>query len=117
MRIGVILVNALAVLFCLVLCGLFVALVGRVGFLGALVAGLMVLVIAYNVELQDGSAIGSVWTPGLYASQRQEGPMSPEERAARHAERMKTLSVLNIAKHIGAALVTVGGLGFFFLQL
>ncbi len=117
MRTGAILANGLALVFCLALGVLFVALVDRVGFMGALVTGLIVLVIAYNVELEDGSSIGSPWTPGLYASQRLEEPVTPEERAACRAERAQNLSWINIAKQVGAALVTIGVLGFFFFQL
>ncbi len=117
MRIGSILANAVALLFCLTVLALFVALVALVGFLGALVTGLAALVIAYNVELEDGSAVGSSWTPDLYASQRIERPKSPEEREARHAERVRNLAYLGIAKHVGAALTVIGALGFFFVQL
>jgi hypothetical protein len=113
---GTILANAVALLFCLALCATFVWLLGRVGFLGALVTGLMVLLISYNVELEDGSAIGSDYTPGLFAAQRRDGG-SPEERAAREADRAQRRSVLNVVRHAGAALVTVGALGFFFFQI
>ena len=117
MRIGAIVATTLAVLFCSALCVLFVWLVSRLAFMGALVTGLAVLFIAYSVELEGGSAIGSSSTPGLFASQRQEQPASPEERASRRAERAKDLDAISIAKHVGAALVTIGALGFFFLQL
>jgi hypothetical protein len=117
MRVGIILANIVAILFCLAVCSAFVWVVGRVGFPGALVTGLVVLVIAYNVELEDGSAIGSGYTPGLYAAQRQEQPGTPEERASRNAERAERLEMLTLAKHVGAALVTVGALGFLFIQL
>lgn len=117
MRIGAILAIGLAICFLLVLAFIFVALVGLVGFMGSLVTGLFVLVIAYTVELEDGSAIGSSWTPDLYASQRQERSTKPEERAAHHAERAQRLAWLSVAKHAGAALVTIGAIGFFFFQL
>jgi hypothetical protein len=116
-RIWIILANTVAILFCLAVCALFVWLVGRVGFLGALVSGLVVLLITYNVQLEDGSAIGSDYTEGLYAAQRQEQRRTPDEWAARDAERAETLEALTIAKHVGAALVTIGALGFFFVQL
>jgi hypothetical protein len=116
LRIGMIAANAIALVFCLALCAAFVWLLGRVGFLGALITGLVVLAISYTVELEDGSAIGSDYTPGLYASQRRYGG-TPEERAAREAERAELRSILNGVRHAGAALVTVGALGFFFFQL
>ena len=39
MRVWIILANAVAILFCLAVCAAFVWLIGRVGFLGALVSG------------------------------------------------------------------------------
>jgi hypothetical protein len=117
MRTGAILATALAGLFCIALCALFVWLVGRVGFMGALVTGIAVLFVTYMVELEDGTPIGSSSTPGLFASQRKEPPASPEKRAALWAEHLKDLDAISIAKHVGAALVTIGALGFFLLQL
>ena len=76
-----------------------------------------VLLISYTVELEDGSAIGPPQSPGLFAVHRLEQPKSPEEWAARRAERRERLSMLKIAKLIGAALVTIGALGFYFVQL
>jgi hypothetical protein len=115
-RIGAIIANVVALLFGLALCAAFVWLLGRVGFMGALITGLVVLVISYTVELEDGSAIGEENTPDLYASQRHDGG-TPDERAAREAERADRRSILNIVRHVGAALVSVGALGFFFFQL
>jgi hypothetical protein len=80
MRIGAILANVVALVFCALLVALFVWLISRVAFMGALVAGIAILFIAYSVELEDGSAVGSSRTPGLYASQRRDPPRSPEER-------------------------------------
>jgi hypothetical protein len=117
MRVWIILANAIAILFCLAVCAAFVWLIGRVGFLGALVFGLAVLLITYEVQLEGGSALGSSDTPELYAAQQQEQPRTPEERASQDAEHAERLDALTIAKHVGAALVTVGALGFFFVQL
>ena len=47
----------------------------------------------------------------------QQQPTSPEEWAARRTERGERLTILNISKWVGAALVTIGALGFFFVQL
>jgi hypothetical protein len=115
-RIGAIIANAIALLFCLALCAAFVWLLGRVGFLGALVTGLMVLLISYNVELEGGSPLGSDDTPDFFAAQRREGG-TPAERSAQAADRVQRRSVLNVVRHVGAALVTVGALGFFFFQI
>jgi hypothetical protein len=49
--------------------------------------------------------------------QRVEQSKSPEEWAAGRAERGERLSILKIAKVVGAALVTTGAFGFYFLQL
>jgi hypothetical protein len=49
--------------------------------------------------------------------QRLEQPKSPEEWAAGRAERRERLSMLKLAKLVGAALVTIGALGFYFVQL
>jgi len=117
MRLGAILASGLALAFFFVM-GLFaVILVGLVGFMGIMIVGLVVLVIAYTVEIEDGSALGSSYTPGLYAAQRQEQLNGPEEYAAGHAERARNLTWIKIAKYIGAALIAVGGLGFFYFQL
>ena len=56
MRIGAIVANAVALLFCFALCTTFVRLLGRVGSIGTLVAGLMALWISYNVELKSRQA-------------------------------------------------------------
>lgn len=117
MRIGAILASGLALSFFFAMGLLAVILVGLVGFMGVMIVGLVVLVIAYNVELEDGSSLGSSYTPELYAAQRQEQFTRPEEYAARHAERMQSLTWIKIAKYIGAALIVVGGLGFFSFQL
>jgi preprotein translocase subunit Sss1 len=117
MRMGSVFAMALALAFCAALCGIFVWLVGRVGFVAAVVAGLAVLFVAYMVELEDGAAIGGSSTPGLFASQQQDEAGGPEDRAARRADRARTRDAIAIAKHVGAALLTVGTLGFIFLQM
>ena len=118
MRLGTIAANVTALSFCLAVCAFLAVLVVAVGFLAILVAGLVALVIAYTVEMEDGSAIGHPRTPELFAmQQRLEQPKSPEERAARRAERSERLRMLKITKWVGAAFVTLGALGFFFVQL
>ena len=87
------------------------------GSLGVLITGLVVLFISYTVELEDGSPIVHPQNPELFAMQRLEQPKSPEEWAAGRAERRERLSMLKIAKLVGTALVTIGALGFYFVQL
>ena len=70
MRIGSLFAMALALAFCAALCGIFVWLVGRVGFMAAVVAGLAVLFVAYMVELEDGAAIGGSSTVSSPRSSR-----------------------------------------------
>jgi hypothetical protein len=90
-----------------------VVLVAAFDFLGVLIAGLVVLGAAYSLELEDGSAR----SPELLAMQPLEQPKSPEEWAARRAERRERFSTLKIAKLVGAALVTIGAFGFYLVQL
>jgi hypothetical protein len=119
MRFGTIAASVMALAFLLAMCALLALLVAAVGFLAVLIAGLVVLVITYTVELEDGSAIGHPRTPELFAMQQQslEPPKSPEEWAARRAERGERLTILNITKWVGAAFVAIGALGFYFVQL
>jgi hypothetical protein len=119
MRFGTIAAHVTALSFCLAVCAFLAVLAVAVGFLAILVTGLLVLVIAYTVEMEDGSAIGHPRTPELFAMQQQrlEQPKSPKEWAARRAERSERLRILKITKRGGAAFVAIGALGFFFFQL
>jgi hypothetical protein len=117
MRLLAIMVNVTALAFGLSVCAFLMVLVVGFGFLGVLITGLVVLVISYTVELEDGSAIGHPQNPELYATQRLEQLKSPEEWAAGRAERRERLGILQIAKLAGAVLVTIGALGFYLVQL
>ena len=117
MRLLAMMVDVTALAFGLAVCAFLAVLVVGFGFLGVLITGLVVLIISYTVELEDGSAIGHPQNPELFATQRQEQPKSPEEWAVGRAERRERLSMLKIAKLVGAALVTIGALGFYFVQL
>jgi hypothetical protein len=110
-------VNVTAPTFGLAVCFLLMVLVLGFGFLGVLITGLLVLFISYTVEMEDGSAIGHPQNPELFAMQRLEQPKSPEEWAAGRAERRERLSILKIAKLVGVALVTIGALGLYLVQL
>jgi hypothetical protein len=112
-----ILVNGTAVALGLAVYAFLMVLVVGFGFLGVLITGLVVLFISYTVELEDGSAIGHPQNPELFATQRLEQSKSPEEWAEGRAERRERLSMLKIAKLVGATLVTIGALGFYFVQL
>jgi hypothetical protein len=117
MRLLEMMVNVTALAFGLAVCAFLMVLVVGFGFLGVLITGLVVLVISYTVEMEDGLAIGHPQNPELFAMQRTEQLKSPEEWATRRAERGGRLSILKIAKSVGAALVTIGALGFYFVQL
>jgi hypothetical protein len=112
-----IMVNVMALAFGVAVLAFLAVLVAAFAFFGVLIAGLVVLLISYTVELEDGSAIGPPQSPELFAMQRLEQPKSPEEWAAGRAERRERLSMLKLAKLVGAALVTIGALGFYFVQL
>ena len=66
--------------------------------------------------MEDGSAVGHPQNPEHFAMQRLEQPKSPDEWAARRAERGERLRILKIAQRVGAALGTITALGFFFAQ-
>lgn len=112
-----IMVAVVALAFGLAVLAFLVVLVAAFDFLGVLISGLVVLLISYTVELEDGSAIGPPQSPGLFAGHRLKGTDSPEEWAALRAERRERLIILKLAKLAGAALLTVGALGFYFFQL
>ena len=112
-----IMVNVMALAFGVAVLAFLAVLVAAFEFFGVLIAGLVVLLISYTVELEDGSAIGPPQSPELFAVHRLEQPKSPEEWAARRAERRERLSLLKVTKLVGAALVTIGALGFYFVQL
>ena len=111
------LVNATALAFGVAVLAFLAVLVAAFEFFGVLITGLVVLVISYTVEMEDGLAIGHPQNPELFAMQRTEQLKSPEEWAAGRAERRERLSILKVAKLVGAALATIGALGFYFVQL
>jgi hypothetical protein len=116
MRLLEMLVNATALACGLGVLAFFTILVAVFEFLGVFITGVAVLLISYTVEMEDGSAIGHAQSTDLYAMQLGQ-PKSPDEWAAGRTERSERLSVLKIFKLIGAALVAIGGLGFYFVQL
>jgi len=116
MRLLELMVNATALACGLGVLWFLTMLVAVFEFLGVFISGVVVLLIAYTVEMEDGSAIGHAQSASLFAMQLGQSK-SPGERAAGRTERRERLSVLKIFKLIGAALVTIGGLGFHFVQL
>jgi len=116
MRLLETLVNATALACGLGVLAFLTMLVAVFEFLGVFIVGVVVLLITYTVEMEDGSAIGHAQSTSLFAMQLGQ-PRSPEDLATRRTERRERLDVLRIFKLIGAALVTIGGLGFHFVQL
>ena len=116
MRLLETLVNVTALAFGLGVLWFLTILVTVFGFLGIFIIGVLVLLVSCIVEMEDGSAIGHSQSTGLFAMQLGQ-PKTPDERAAGRAERRERLSMLKIFKLVGAVLVTLGGLGFYFVQL
>ncbi len=115
MRLSETLVNVTAMACGLAVLSFLSMLVAVFEFLGVLITGVVVLLISYNVELEDGLAIGHSQAPGVFAMQF--GPKTADEIAAGRVTRGERLSILKISKLVGAALVTIGALGFHFFQL
>lgn len=111
-----ILVNATALACGLGVLAFLTMLVAVFEFLGVFITGVVVLLISYTVEMEDGSAIGHAQSANLFAMQRGQ-PKSPEDWAVARTERRERLDVLKIFKLMGAVLVAVGGLGFYLFQL
>lgn len=85
-----------------------------VGFLGMGVLGLIIGLIAVNVDVQQGGAIGHDQAPNVYAQQMAAVErMSAAEKAERRAAIERDAFPLLVAKILSAALIVVG-LGLFF---
>jgi hypothetical protein len=88
-----------------------------VGFLGVGILGVLIAFIAVRVDLEKEAAVESVWAAGLYAQQASyRHNAHHSERAAHRAEIQALNRPLLIAKIIGAALVAIGSVGFFYLD-
>lgn len=88
------------------------------GFLGLGILGLIVGIIAANVELQGGRALGSSLTPNVYADAvAAENRETPAERAARRAEAARAALPLHVARVVSAGLIILGFGLFFAVQL
>ena len=88
-----------------------------VGFIGIGVLGLLIGVIAVQVDLEKGGAVGAGSAASLFAQQvSAQQNMSRSERAARHAEIQSMRRPLMIAKIVSAALIIVGIGGFFYFD-
>jgi len=86
------------------------------GFLGLLILGLLTLVISLRIAIEEDGPTGSGHTPGLHAASRRP-PASGDERHARAGESAALARSLRFVNLVGAALVVVGGAGFWWVQL
>ena len=88
-----------------------------VGFLGIGILGVLIGFIAVRVDLEKEGAVGSEWAGGLQGQQVGSRHNAPHaERAAHKAEMQALRRPLLIAKIIGAVLVAIGSIGFFYLE-
>lgn len=110
----------------LVLLPLLVALAGGavwgafrlLGFLGLGILGLIVGLVAVNVEMEGGRPLGTGQNAGLYAATvAAEARMTRAERAARRAEIARAALPLHVAKVVSAGLVILGFGLFFAVQV
>ncbi len=88
------------------------------GFLGLGILGLIVGLIAANLELQGGRALGGPLTPNVYADAFvAEECETRAERAARQAEAARAALPLHVARVVSAGLIILGFGLFFAVQL
>jgi hypothetical protein len=88
------------------------------GWIGVGVLGLLVAFIAVRLEIEQRGPVGHPRDTGLYTrSQMGHDQMTRAEHAAEQAEITSMLRAYNVAKVIGAVLIIIGFVGFFFLQL
>lgn len=93
-------------------------LVARFTFAGIGLIGLFMWFITTRMELEKDAAVGSGWTPSLIASQYEaRQKMSEEQHAAYREEQTVAMHSLRFFRHLGMALVAIGGMGFAYYQL
>jgi hypothetical protein len=88
------------------------------GFIGLGLLGLVIGIIALQVDIEKEGAVGHDLTTGLYAQQMvAQDRMTTAERAAHRVEMNALMRPLLIAKVISAALIIIGFGGFYLFQL
>jgi hypothetical protein len=93
-------------------------LVAKFTFFGIGLIGLLLWFICTRIELEKDAAVGSGWTPSLIASQYEaRQKMSPEQRAADREEQSFAMHSVRFFRHLGIALVVIGGAGFVWFQV
>jgi hypothetical protein len=94
------------------------AFVARVGFLGIGIIGLLAWFICTRIELEKDAAVGSAFTPDLFARQiRAQAAMTRSEKAAQRQEQTTLLQALRFFKRLGIALAAIGFGMFVLYQL
>jgi hypothetical protein len=89
-----------------------------IGWLGVAIFGLLVTLVALQVEMDSAAPIGTAQNTGLFAAtMASQAAESRAERAERHAEARARGRVLLFAKAIGSLIAIAGGVGFFVFQL
>ena len=85
-----------------------------VEWLGVGILGLLIACLAARVELESEGPVGHPRATGIYAaSQQRRDSMLASERAAMRADVAINVRGARIAQGIGAALIILGGIGFF----
>jgi hypothetical protein len=112
------LAGGLAVAGLLAMIVLAMAFVARLGFLGIGVIGLLAWLVCTRIELEKDAAVGSAFTPDLYARQiRARAAMTRSEKAADRQEQTTLLQVVRFFKRLGIGLAAIGFAMFALYQL
>ena len=100
-------------------CFIAVALYRWMGFFGVGLLGMLILVVATNVDLESGRSLGgSARNTNLFAQQiAAEDNSTRSERAELRSDRKKRRGATDYAMMVGFAFLLVGGAGFFIYQL
>lgn len=89
-----------------------------VGWLGIGIVGLIIILVAVQVDMDSVAPVGDAQNAGLFAATiASQAAESRAERAGRRAEAVSRGKVLLFAKVLGVIIAVVGGLGFFLVQL
>ena len=89
-----------------------------IGWLGVGMLGLVVALVAVQVDMDSAAPIGVQQNTGLFAGTiAAQDAGTRAEKAGRRAEAASRGKVLLVAKVVGAILAAVGGIGFVLFQL
>lgn len=89
-----------------------------IGWLGVGIFGLIVALVAVQVDMDGAAPIGTQQNTGSFAGTiAAQDAANRAEKAGRHAEAVSRGRVLLFAKGLGAIIAVVGGIGFVLFQL